>query len=71
MCKFTIDYLLNRIIMRLVVKTRKDFMMNTSKKSFKQKIRDLLEMEAYAVAMAYAGSKGDYEMVRALENRLH
>ena len=57
--------------MRLVVKTRKDFMMNTSKKTFKQKILDLLEMEAYAVAMAYAGSKGDYEMVRALENRLH
>ena len=49
--------------MRLVVKTRKDFMMNTSKKTFKQKIRDLLEMEAYAVAMAYAGSKGDYDTI--------
>ena len=40
------------------------------RRSVRQILRDLFEDEVYAFAMAYAGSKSNYDAVRALENRL-
>ena len=40
------------------------------KRSFRQILRDLFEDEVYAFAMAYAGSKNNYDAVRALEDKL-
>ena len=40
-----------------------------NKKSFREVLHYILEEEAAAITMAYAGSRGDYETVRLLEDR--
>lgn len=45
-------------------------MMNNSKRTFRQIIRDLIEDQVFAFAMAYKGAKSDYAAVRTLEGML-
>ena len=41
-----------------------------NKRTFRQILRDFMEEEALAMTMAYAGSRGDYETVRLLEDKI-